>query len=194
MIIVVILACPKIFNRNSLENLRSPDGRISVAIMPFQNMTSDTSWDIWQGGIQNELIASLTNVEDLKVRQTETVNSLLQSKGLTNFASLTQSYASTISHKLNAKVVVYGSINQVGDIIRLNAQLVNSKTEDTFKAFKINGSEENILYVIDSLSGMVRNSLIITKLVDELPIYRQYRPATNSSEAYRYYLYGENAR
>ena len=42
MIIVVILTFPNLFNRNSLENLRSPDGRISVAIMPFQNMTSDT--------------------------------------------------------------------------------------------------------------------------------------------------------
>ena len=194
MIIVVILAWPKIFNRNNLKNLRSPDGRISVAIMPFQNMTSDTTWDIWQGGIQNELIASLTNVEDLKVRQTETVNSLLRSKGLTNFASLTKSDASTISHKLNANVLVCGSINQVGDIIRLNAQLVNLKTEDTFKAFQLDSRKENILYIIDSLSGMVRNTLIITKLVDELPIYWQHRPSTTSSEAYRYYLYGENAR
>ncbi len=194
IIIVIILAWLKIFNRNSLGNLRSPDGRISVAIMPFQNMTSDTTWDIWQGGIQNELIASLTNVEELKVRQTETVNSLLRSKGLTNFASLTQSDASIISHKLDANVLVYGSINQVGDIIRLNAQLVNSKTEDTFKSFQIDGTKENILYVIDSLSLMVRNSLIITKLVEELPVYRQHRPSTTSSEAYRYYLYGENAR
>ena len=194
MIIVVILAYPRIFNRNSLKNLRSPGGKISVAVMPFHNMTSDTTWNIWQTGIQNELITSLTNSEELKVRQTETVNSILRGKGLTNYASIVQSDATAISQKLGANVVVYGSINQVGDIIRLNAQLINTKTEDTFKAFKIDGTEENILYIIDSLSVMVKNSLIITKLVNELPIYRQHLPSTTSAEAYRYYLYGENAR
>ncbi len=136
MIIVIILAYPRIFNRNSLKNLRSPGGKISVAVMPFHNMTSDTTWNIWQTGIQNELITSLTNSEELKVRQTETVNSILRGKGLANYASIVQSDATAISQKLDANVVVYGSINQVGDIIRLNAQLINSKTEDTLRLFK----------------------------------------------------------
>ncbi len=41
---------------------------------------------------------------------------------------------------------------------------------------------------------MVKNSLIIKKLVNELPIYQQHLPSTTSAEAYRHYLYGENAR
>jgi adenylate cyclase len=194
MIIVVILAYPKIFNRNSLKNMRSPDGKFSVAIMPFKNMTSDTTWNIWQSGIQNELITSLTNSEELKVRQIETVNSLLRSRGQNNYASITPSVASSISQTLDANVLIYGSINQAGSTIRLNAQLINSKTEDAFKSFQLDGTEENILHTIDSLSVMVKNALIISKLVNELPLYQQHRPSTTSSEAYRYYLYGTNAR
>ena len=178
-----------------LEKLRSSGERISVAVMPFQNLTNDTIWDVWQGGIQNELITSLTNSEELKVRQTETVNSLLRSSGLTNYATIHPSDASKVSQKLEANVFIHGSINQAGSTIRLNARLINSKTENVYKSFQIDGTEENILEIIDSLSAMVKNSLIISKLVKDLPLYeQQYNPSTRSSEAYRYYLYGENAR
>ncbi|MCJ7446828.1 MAG: tetratricopeptide repeat protein [Bacteroidales bacterium] len=194
LVFAAILVYPKLFKKSTLERLRTSNGKISVAVMPFQNLTNDTIWNIWQVGIQNELITSLTNSEELKIRQIETVNSLLRSKGLTNYASILQSDASTISQRLDANVLICGSINQAGSTIRLNAQLINPKTEDTFKAFQLDGTEENILYLIDSLSVMVKNSLIISKLANELPLYQQQRPPTTSPEAYRYYLYGENAR
>jgi tetratricopeptide (TPR) repeat protein len=195
LIIAAILAYPKIFKKNTLEKLRSSGERISVAVMPFQNLTNDTIWDVWQSGIQNELITSLTNSEELKVRQTETVNSLLRSSGLTNYATIHPSDASKVSQKLETNVFIHGSINQAGSTIRLNARLINSKTENVYKSFQIDGTEENILEIIDSLSAMVKNSLIISKLVKDLPLYeQQYNPSTKSSEAYRYYLYGENAR
>jgi hypothetical protein len=69
LVIAAIIAYPKIFKRDTLEKLRSSGERISVAVMPFQNMTNDTIWNVWQVGIQNELITSLTNSEELKVRQ-----------------------------------------------------------------------------------------------------------------------------
>ena len=106
----------------------------------------------------------------MKVRQTESINSLLQSKGLTNYASITPSVASTISQKLDANVFIYGSIKQAGAIIRLNAQLIDSKTEEVFKSFQIEGPsrEEKIFQIIDSLSMMVKNFLIISKLRKEV--------------------------
>ena len=194
IIAVIVLTYPKIFKRDILEKLRLSGERISVAVMPFQNMTNDSIWNIWQAGIQNELIASLTNSEELKVRQSETVNSLLRSKGLTNYASITPSIASTVSQKLDANILIYGSIKQASATIRVNAQLIDSKTEEALKSFQIDGVAENILHLIDSLSVMVKNSLIISKLENELPLYQQHRPSTSSPEAYRYYLYGENAR
>ena len=33
------------------DDLVSSDGRISIAVMPFRNMTNDTTWNIWQDGI-----------------------------------------------------------------------------------------------------------------------------------------------
>jgi tetratricopeptide (TPR) repeat protein len=144
-------------------------------------------------GIQNEMITSLTNSEELKVRQTESINNLIQNKGLTNYASLTPSVASTISQKLNANIFVYGSIKQAGKTIRVNAQLIDSKSEEIFKSFQIDGTEEKILDITDSLSVMVRDFILITIL--EKDIIKDFRPliSTNSSKAYRYYMYGNQA-
>jgi tetratricopeptide (TPR) repeat protein len=195
IIAVIILAYPKIFKRDPLVKLRSSGERISVVVMPFQNMTNDTIWDIWQDGIQNELINSLSNSEELKIRQTESINGLIKSKGLTNYASITPSLASSFSQKLNAKVLIFGSIKQANTLIRVNVQLIDSKTEEVFKSFQIEGSsnEENIFHIIDSLTMKVKNFLIISKLEKEVsPDYRN-SISTNSSEAYRYFVYGQNA-
>ena len=187
-----ILLYQKVFKRDTLESLREK-GKFSVAIIPFQNMTNDTIWNVWQDGIQNELISSLTNSEELKVRQSETINTLIQSKGLTNYASITPSVASKISQKLNADIFIYGSIKQVGNTLRINAQLTDSKTQDVFKSFQIDGIAENILHITDSLSTMVKNFLTISKLEKEIPISYRYRITTNSPEALKYYIYGQNA-
>jgi len=85
LVIAILLAYPKILKRDRLEKLRSSDGKISVAVMPFHNLTNDTIWDVWQYGIQDNLITSLSNSGELKVRQTESITDLLQSKGLTNY-------------------------------------------------------------------------------------------------------------
>ena len=169
LVIVAALVWPKIFKRNKPENLRSYDGTISVAVMPFQNMTNDTAWNDWQDGIQVNLITSLSNAEELKVRQLELINSLLKSNGIVNYASLTPSVACTISQKLNANVFICGSIKQSGATIRINAQLRNSKSEEAFKSFQIDGTRDLILNMVDSLSGLVKSSLIISMLETEGP-------------------------
>ena len=158
-------------------------------------MTNDTIWNVWQDGIQNLLITSLSNSGELKVRQAESITGLLQSKGLLNYASITPSMAGTISQKLDANVFVCGSINQAGSALRMNAQLTDSKTGEIFKTFKIEDSakEENIFRIIDSLSLMLRDYLVISILEKELPKGLDQFVSTNSPEAFRYYINGINA-
>jgi len=192
--VIAILLYPKIFKSDKLKDIKDPDGRISVAVLPFQNLTNDTIWDIWQDGIQVNLISSLSNnPEELKVRQTESITTLLHSRGLTNYASITPSVAGTVSQKLDANVFIYGSINQSGSTIRLNAQLVGSNSEDAIKSFQIDGKAENIFEIIDSLSVMVKNFLIISELKKDMPLNIKDDVYAGSSEAFRYFIYGRNA-
>jgi tetratricopeptide (TPR) repeat protein len=201
LIVAAIIAYPKIFKQDKLEKLRSSGERISVAVMPFQNMTNDTTWNVWQDGIQDMLITSLSNTEELKVRQRGSINTLIQIKGLTNYASITPSLASTISQNLDANYFIYGSIKQAGALIRVNAQLIDSKTEEVLKSFQIENpsKEEMIFHIIDSLSIEIKNFLIISKLKKELSQFQmsshknEALVSTNSPEAYRFFLLGDNA-
>ncbi len=195
LIIAAIFAFPKIFKWDKLDNLKSSEGKISIAIMPFQNMTNDTIWNVWQDGIQDILINSLSNSEELKVRQSESIHNLVKNQGIVNYASITPSVASKISQKLDANVFIYGNIKQAGNKIRLYAQLIDSKTEEVFRSFQIEGpsKDEMIFNIIDSLSVMVKKFLIITELGKELPsYYKDYAYNTNSPEAFRYFILGRN--
>ena len=191
IIIVAVLVYTKIFKRTTLGDLRSSDGRISVAVMPFQNMTENKIWD----GIQTNLISYLSNFEELKVRQKEAIGSLLESKGLTNYASINPSIAGSISRKLDENVFIYGSINKADSKIRVNAELVNSKTKEVFKSFILEGParEDNIFHIFDSLSLSVKDFLVMSKMEKEIsPDFKPYRN-TNSPEAYKYFIDAENA-
>jgi tetratricopeptide (TPR) repeat protein len=157
-------------------------------------MTNDSLWNVWQIGIQNELITSLTNTQELKIRQTETINKLIQGKGFTNYASITPSVASTISQKLDANVFVFGSIKQVGEKIRVNAQLIDSKTEEIFKSFQVEGKTDNILDITDNLSKKIKDFLILSVLKKE--VESDIQPligSTSSPEACKYALLGNEA-
>jgi tetratricopeptide (TPR) repeat protein len=193
LIIVAILAYPKIFKKDALEKLRSSGERISIAIMPFQNMTNDTSKNVWQNWVQENLTSYLSNFsENIQVRQTESINTLLQSKDLTNYTSITPSFASTISQKLNANVCICGNIIEEGNTIRVNAQMINSKTEEVFKSFQIEGNSKKIMPVIDSLSAQIRDFLLITILKKNNAEF-QKMTSTNSPLAYKYFILGRNA-
>ena len=195
LVIAAILAYPKLFKQDTLEKLRSSGERISVAVMPFQNNTNDSLLDVWQDGIQEILMTSLSNSEDLKVQQTKLITSYLQTKGLTNYASITPSVASTISKKLDASVLIFGGIKKEGSILRLNAQLIDSKTEEVIKSFQIDGSSDKIIQTSDTLSMRIRNFLVISKIGKrESPlILASFPPSTNSPDAFRYQLYGSDA-
>jgi tetratricopeptide (TPR) repeat protein len=194
LVVAAIILYPKVFKKDKLQSLKSSDGRISVAVMPFQNMTNDTVWDVWQEGIQNNLITSLSNSPELKVRQTESITGLLNSKGLSNYASITPSVASKISQQLDANIFISGSINQVGSKIRVNAQLIDSKTEEVFKSFQLNGTADRILNILDSLAIEVKNFLIISKLKKGLsPDDFQLTATTSSPEAYSFFLLGNKS-
>ena len=194
LVITAIIAYPRIFKKHRLEKLRMSGDKISIAVMPFQNMTNDTLWNIWQGGIQDILINSLSNSEELKVRQAEYINKLVRSEGIINYSSLTPLAGRTISQKLDASVMINGNIKQAGDKVRLYAQLIDPETEEVFKSFQVEGEyrEEDIFLLIDSLSIIVKNFLIISELKKEIPFYYRHLVSTGSPDAYRYYVQGKN--
>ena len=157
-------------------------------------MTNDTTMEciaeLDSGYINN----SPFKLQGDKSQPTESINDVLKSKGITNYASITPSIANSVSQNMGANFVVYGNIKQAGSTVRLNAQLIDTKTEEIFKSFQIQGpSGEDIIFnIIDSLSIQVNDFLVISKLKKE-NLKIQELVFTKSPDAYRYFIYGQSA-
>ena len=80
------------------------------------------------------MINLLSNSEELKVKQKNSVSAVMKAKCQT-YASISPSIAGLISRKLDANIFIYGSIKKDVTAIRLTAQLIDSKTEEIFKNF-----------------------------------------------------------
>jgi len=200
LIVALSVATSYLFFKNLhkselIENLISADGRISIAVMPFKNMTNDTIWDIWQNGIQNEVIAFLSNYVELKLKQPESIDGLLKNEGITTYASITPSFARSISKKLGASTFIYGTIIQAGTNLRVTAKVIDTKTKEVYKSYQIErtADEEFIFQIIDSLSVQLKNYLLLTVLEKDLLPENRYLTYAKSPEAYRYYADGLKA-
>jgi AraC-like DNA-binding protein/tetratricopeptide (TPR) repeat protein len=196
LVMTGFLLYSKIHKATWTDALLSPDGRIAIAIMPFSNMTNDTTLNIWQGVLQECLISSLSNCKELKVRQKESVSTLLKLQGFTQNLAIPPGIAGKISQTLEANIFIYGSIKQSGARKRVDVQLISTKTSEVIKSITSEGSlqDENMFQVIDSLTNGLRNFLLISKLIKENPEYGRFPLSTNSPEALRYCIYGDNAK
>ena len=194
VIAVGILSYPKIFSKDSLKDARDQDGRISIAVLPFENLSGDTLYDIWQGGFQNLLISTLSNSEELAVRKYQAVNDILNNNEI-NVASFSSALASDLADKLDTRTLILGNLLRAGTKIRINAQLVNAETEEIYKTYQIDGDSENDFFVLaDSLSGMIKNYIEIKSISDKYNAPEVTRNLmTKSSEAFKYYIRGWDA-
>jgi tetratricopeptide (TPR) repeat protein len=192
LILAGIFAYPKLFKVDRLEMFRKT-GQISVVVLPFQNLTRDANRDFWEVMIQDNLINSLSREKDLKVRQTQSVLTLLQSHNQTNFASLTPSLARDITKKLDANVFIQGSISQIGSKTRLNAKIIDSKTEEVFQSFQLDGNPDNIIHLADSMMHLVKNFLILHILQKDLPTPYKIifdKSFQSDTKVFKFYLEG----
>ncbi len=193
-IAVCILLYPKIFRTDQFKEIRDEDGRISVAVMPFKNMTGDSTYYLWQEGLQNLLITSLSNSEELAVRQYETMFGILGNGKDINYTSITPSLASEVAKKLEANTYISGSLHQFGDHLRITVNIMDADSEEIYKSYEMDGTtEDDFFYLTDSLSMLISNFLEIKSLKQNL-FFDLSNIYTNSSEAYKLYLQGYNCR
>jgi len=198
--LIGVYVYPKFFKRDELKRLITSGENVALAVFPFKNMTNDSTLDVWQEAIQMSLITALSNTSELHVRQQETINKLLQPQSPQEYASISSGSAGLISEKLETDIFIYGSIQKGGSQLRLNANLVITRTNEILKSFEQNGpyDEGKIMDLTDSLRKKITDFLIISKLIkkynaDGVIYANVLNPQTISAEAYKCYIYGKKA-
>lgn len=94
---------------------RSPDEFITIAVLPFADLSRENDQEYFCRGIADDLITALTQLDGLRV---------VSRTSAFQFRSKAHDVR-TIGQMLNAGMVLEGSVQKVGKRIRVTAQLTN---------------------------------------------------------------------
>ena len=150
----------------------------SIAVLPFENLSSDPENAYFATGVQDEILTRLSRIGDLKVIS----------------RTSTQKYRSApenlreIAQQLGVAHVLEGSVQRAGDQVRITVQLINALSDAHIWADSYDRSLSDIFKVQSEIAKSVADSLQ-AKLTGSERQAIAARPTENTG-AYQLYLKG----
>ena len=150
----------------------------SVAVLPFQNLSSDPENAYFADGIQEEILTRLAKISDLKVIARTSTQQYQSQPG--NLAE--------IAKQLGVANIIEGSVQKAADQVRVNVHLVNVQTGSQLWAERYDRKLSDIFAVESEIAKGIAQSLQATLTGgEELALAAS---PTNNPEAYDAYLRG----
>jgi len=163
------------------------DGRASVAVLPFVNMSGDPENEYFSDGLTETLLHMLAQVDELRVPARTS-----------SFAFKdTNTDIRDIAAQLNVSAVLEGSVQRAGQRVRITAQLVDARDGSHIWSQNYDRQLDDIFAIQDEIANAVARAMTASLLGDAAPDAGAGRggPAiealsTRSTEAYDAYLRG----
>jgi TolB-like protein/DNA-binding winged helix-turn-helix (wHTH) protein len=176
-VVLVLLAIGslRLFRRNN-GPIQPPPGAPVLAVLPFVNLSSDPQNEYFSDGLTEEIIQSVALVEGLDVTSRTSSFAL---KG-------TRLDIHEIAGKLNATVLLEGTVRRAGDQLRVTAQLIRATDGKHIWSSTYDREMRNIFAIQEELAGSIANAL-------RLKLGGGQRHYTDNLEAYDLYLRGRYA-
>jgi TolB-like protein/Tfp pilus assembly protein PilF len=150
----------------------------SVAVLPFQNLSSDPQNAYFADGIQAEILTRLSKIADLKVISRASTQQYQSEPG--NLAE--------IAKQLGVANILEGTVQKAADQVRVNVHLVNAQTGSQLWAETYDRKLSDIFAVESEIAKGIAESLQATLTGREEQALAA-RPTSNP-EAYDAYLRG----
>jgi serine/threonine protein kinase/Tfp pilus assembly protein PilF len=161
-----------------VHSVQSSDSRKSIAVLPFQNLSSDPDNAYFADGIQQEVLTRLTKIGDLKViSRTSTQGYQSQPSNL-----------GEIAKQLGVANILDGSVQKAGNQVRVNVHLVNVQSGSQLWAETYDRLLGDVFSVETEIAKRIAESLQ-AKLTGREEQALAAKP-TNNSQAYDAYLRG----
>ena len=157
----------------------------SIAVLPFVNMSGDKEQEYFSEGLTEELLNSLSRINELQV------------------AARTSSFSfqgehpdiATVAHKLNVGAVLEGSVRRSAHTIRITTQLINGVTGFHLWSQTYDRDLGDVLALQTEIANAVASALKVTLLGDaaaKVELGGTRKPAAfdaylKGSQAYRTY-------
>ena len=121
----------------------------SIAVLPFENLSSDGENAYFAEGVQDEILTKLAGIAELKVIS----------------RTSTQKYKSKpdnlkiVSQELGVATVLEGTVQRASDKVRVNVQLIDARADSHLWARSFDGDAREIFAVESKVAEEVANSL-----------------------------------
>ena len=160
------------------ETAQVPAWKKSIAVLPFKSMSADPEQEYFCEGLAEELINTLTKIQDLRVVARTSAFSF---KGR-------DIDIREIGKKLNVETVLEGSVRKSGSRLRIMAQLINVADGYHLWSERFDREMEDVFAIQDEISLAIAGRLKLQLLGEEKEnVIRRY---TENIEAYNLYLKG----
>ena len=119
-----------------------------IAVLPFENLSSDREDASFADGVQDDLLTKLANIADLKVISR---TSVMQYRGEHNTRQIGD--ALRVSH------VLEGSVRKTGAWLHINAQLIDTRTDTHVWANQFDGDLKDLFAIQSEIAKRVAKQL-----------------------------------
>jgi len=150
----------------------------SIAVLPFENLSSEKENAYFADGIQDEILTRLSKIADLKVIS-RTSTQQFQSKPANLFE---------IAKQLGVANILEGSVQRSADQVRVNVQLIKAATDAHLWADTYDRKLTDVFAVESDIAKTIGDTLQ-AKLTSSEKTAIAKRPTANP-EAYELYLKG----
>lgn len=184
ILLVVLAAGALVFlvyalrSRRAVERERQPFK--TVAVLPFKSLSAESRDETLEMGMADTLITKLSNINQLVVRPMGAVR---------KYTDAGQDPVQA-GRELQADVVLDGSIQKVGDRLRVSVRVVSVRAGTALWAGQFDENSADIFKVQDSISEQTVKALTLKLQGEEQE--RLAKRYTNDPEAYQLYLQGRN--
>lgn len=157
----------------------SPEAdQLTIAVLPFQNMSGDPAQSYFSDGIAEDLIIDLSSLSDIRVI----------SRGTSFALDASTSSVQEMAVILRANVIVEGSVRRVNNSLRISVALVDGQTGANLWAKRFEGTSDDLFtFQEETASELVRT---LSVRLSDLGRARLGVRGTKSIEAHDAYLQG----
>jgi len=150
----------------------------SLAVLPFTNVSKDTSTDYLSDGLTDSLIASLIHVPELKVKSR---NSVFRYKGI-------DVDLQKVGSDLGVSALVTGRVVLLADSIEVSAELTDARDNTEIWGQRYSRPSADIVSLPQQIAGDIAEKLRSKLSTSEKQ--RVTKQGTQNPEAYELYLKG----
>jgi len=151
----------------------------SIAVLPFQSLSSDTDNAYFAEGIQNEILTRLAGLHDLKVIS-RTSTAKYQSK---------PDNLKAVAQELGVSTILEGAVQKAGDKVRVNVQLIDAGTDTHVWAKSYDRDFKDVLGVESEVSQEIAQ--VFQANLSPIETHALASIRTRDIEAYNLFLRGE---